>query len=116
MPNWVVVACVVVERIIVKSVMVEVAAFTRMPPESVARFVTASVLERVAAPEAERVVRLVGPKVAAMLVASSLPPERVRPWDETSPAAEMPPAAVEVPVPVMSICVINALPAETTRP
>ena len=90
------VAWVVVEKIPERWVMVEEALFARRPPKRVARLETDRVLERVAAPEAERVVRLVGPKVAAMFVASSFPPERVRPWDDETPAVEMPPKKVEV--------------------
>ena len=44
------------------------------------------------------------------------PAETTRPCDEARPALEMPPALVEVPVPVTSNWVIRALPAVTSRP
>ena len=74
-----VVACVVVEKMPEICVMVLEALLERMPPRRVERLVTERVLERVAAPEAERVVRLTGPSVAAILVASSFPPVSVKP-------------------------------------
>ena len=87
MPNWVVVACVVVERIIVKSVMVEVAEFARMPPERVARPVALKVVALTPAKVEAPLTFKAPPMEASLVTVSPLPApwRRVGPVETTSP-------------------------------